>query len=186
MAPKPASRRRHYSKTPHAATSPAPRAPRPHAEAAGNASPVIPVARRQACVSALSAKGYDRALAAHNELAHAHRDELDNVYRKHSHDQHALGVALARLCHTHRISYTSKHYHATKGTAASADPSPGTKKGPKDATTSENYISLDQTNWSVDVTLHPIKEHDKDATYKPGISLHGPEDGERLLRQLRR
>ena len=104
MAPAATRRSRIKSKTPPAAAGRAPTAPKAPTEVGPNTSPIAPAMRRQVCVTALNSKGYDRALPAYNALAHSHRDELDDLYQKHSHNQKALGTALARLCGTHRIS----------------------------------------------------------------------------------
>ena len=91
----PVSRRRISSKKPPAAGNRAnQRRPGP-VEADPNACPTAPLARKQACITALRSKGYDRALTAYNELAHAHRAELERLYT--TTDPAHLGTALARL-----------------------------------------------------------------------------------------
>ena len=110
MAPAISRRSRISLKKSPAEAGRAPQAPQAPAEVGQNASPIAPAVRRKACVAALTSKGYDRALPAYNELAHKHRDELEALYQQHASNQKALGIALARMCGTHRISYTKKHH----------------------------------------------------------------------------
>ena len=105
------------------------------------------------CIAALSAKGYDRHTPAYNELANKAESQLITLYEKHKDDQLALGNAIARLCASYGISYTSKHYNAQRGTPlAPAEVTPAKGK--------ETFVSLDQTHWSVPVVLSPAKTTD--------------------------
>ena len=66
--------------------------------------PESPLARRNACVTALQAGGADRALQAYNELMSKAKDTLDEAWKSHRNKPKELRSALQRLCHTHRVS----------------------------------------------------------------------------------
>ena len=165
MAPKANGRRRVPSKQPPSS--------RPAIEGS-------PLRRKLDCINAFKEAGSDRPTAAYNSLAERHADELQNKYEQFKSDTKKLGGALIRMCGAHRISYTLDHHQRTR-TQRSGGNGTSTPTGSARLQTADTpFISLDPDYWEVQVLAEPTTLDDG-KTYKPSISLHDYDSGERLL-----
>ena len=165
MAPKANGRRRVPSKQPPSS--------RPAIEGS-------PLHRKLDCINAFREAGSDRPTAAYNSLAERHADELQNKYEQFKSDTKKLGGALIRMCGAHRISYTLDHHQRSRTQRNGAN-GPSTPSGSARLQTADTqFIALDPDYWEVQVLAEPMTLDDG-KTYKPSISLHDFESGERLL-----
>ena len=167
MAPK-KPERRHSSKQP-----PSSRPTRPAVEGSL-------LQRKQDCIAAFKQAGSDRPTAAYNSLAELNADELQAKYDMHKTNTKKLGGALIRMCAANQISYTLDHFQRNKTKRTGGDAAHSSSGSARLQAADTQFVALDPAFWKVPVLAEPTSPDDG-KTYKPSISLHDLESGERLL-----
>ncbi|MCP4446176.1 MAG: hypothetical protein GY811_12640, partial [Myxococcales bacterium] len=136
--------------------------------------------RKQDCIAAFKQAGSDRPTAAYNGLAELNADELQATYDMHKTNTKKLGSALIRMCAANQISYTLDHHQRSKPKRIGGDTSHPPAASARLQAADAQFIALDPAFWKVPVLAEPTSLDDG-KTYKPSISLHDYESGERLL-----